>query len=215
MSQRLFDMIVQKEMTKKKTAKQEKIIECAIRLFAEKGYANTSTAEIAKAAEVSEGTIFKHYGTKDQLLLSVVLPFIKEFFPMMTQEVMGEILKENSVSFEDFLRAFLRNRSDFLMENKEIFRVLVKEVMYRDEALRMELFNYFLQQVPPILGQIIEGFRARGEVVDQPPERILKTIAPVFGGFFVSRLVLFDLEINDQDIEDLVQMIIRGIGRRA
>lgn len=215
MSQRLFDMIVEKELTKKKTAKQEKIIECAIRLFAEKGYANTSTAEIAKAAEVSEGTIFKHYGTKDQLLLSVVLPFIKEFFPMMAQEVMGEILKENSVSFEDFLRAFLRNRSEFLMENKEIFRVLVKEVMYRDEALRMELFNYFLQQVPPILGKIIEGFRARGEVVDQPPERILKTIAPVFGGFFVSRLVLFDLEINDQDIEDLVQMIIRGIGRRA
>lgn len=214
MSNRLFDMIVEKELTKKKTAKQEKIVEVAIRLFAEKGFANTSTAEIAKAADVSEGTIFKHYGTKDQLLLSVVLPFIKEFFPMMAREVMEEIFSDQNISFEEFVRAFLKNRTEFLVKNKEIFRVLVKEVMYRDEELRMELFNYFMKQVPPILGKIFEEFRARGEIIDQPPERILKTIAPVFGGFFVSRLVLFNIDISDQDIEDLVQMIIHGIGKR-
>ena len=81
MSNSLFESIIEQGDTKKKTKKQEAIVEAAIKLFAEKGYANTSTAEIAKLAEVSEGTIFKHYRTKDTLLLSVMLPFIKENFP--------------------------------------------------------------------------------------------------------------------------------------
>ena len=84
MSNSLFDAIIEQGATKKKTKKQEAIVEAAIKLFAEKGYANTSTAEIAKLAEVSEGTIFKHYRTKDTLLLSVMLPFIKENFPSLS-----------------------------------------------------------------------------------------------------------------------------------
>ena len=51
----LFESILEQWATKKKTKKQLAIVEAAIKLFAEKGYANTSTAEIAKVAEVSEG----------------------------------------------------------------------------------------------------------------------------------------------------------------
>ena len=48
MSNSLFESIIEEGDTKKKTKKQEAIVEAAIKLFAEKGYANTSTAEIAK-----------------------------------------------------------------------------------------------------------------------------------------------------------------------
>ena len=87
LSNKIFDAILTQGVTKKQTEKQQKIIETAIQLFAEKGYANTSTAEIAKASGVSEGTIFKRYGTKDNLLLSVILPFVSELFPQMAQEM--------------------------------------------------------------------------------------------------------------------------------
>ena len=60
----------------KPTTKQKKIIESAILIFSEKGYANASTAEIARHAGVSEGTIFKHYGTKENLLLSLIIPYL-------------------------------------------------------------------------------------------------------------------------------------------
>lgn len=48
----------------KLSEKQIKILEAAIEIFAEKGYASTSTSEIAKRAGVAEGTIFRHYKTK-------------------------------------------------------------------------------------------------------------------------------------------------------
>lgn len=48
----------------KLTKKQIAILEAATDLFAEKGYAGTSTSEIANKAEVAEGTIFKHFKSK-------------------------------------------------------------------------------------------------------------------------------------------------------
>ena len=57
LSNPIFDKILAQGLIKGKTEKQQRIIETTIKLFAEKGYANTSTAEIAKVAGVSEGTI--------------------------------------------------------------------------------------------------------------------------------------------------------------
>ena len=133
LSNPIFDTILAQGLIKGKTEKQQRIIETTIKLFAEKGYANTSTAEIAKVAGVSEGTIFKHYGKKDQLLLSVILPFVNDFFPNMAKELIEETMLEQTTSFEEFLRNLLKNRVAFITENKEIFRVIVKEIIYKEE----------------------------------------------------------------------------------
>lgn len=56
------------------TDKQKKILIAAIESFAEKGYASTSTSEIAKKAGVAEGTIFRHYKTKKSFSISLLSP---------------------------------------------------------------------------------------------------------------------------------------------
>src|SRR5713226_8711821 len=43
------------------------IVEAAVPLFARKGFAGTTTKEIAEAAEVSEALLFKHFPTKAAL----------------------------------------------------------------------------------------------------------------------------------------------------
>lgn len=50
------------------TGKQETILIVALRLFAERGFENTPTSQIAKKAGVSEGLIFRHFENKDGLL---------------------------------------------------------------------------------------------------------------------------------------------------
>ena len=57
---------------RKKTAKQERILEAATRLFAEKGYEAATTAEIAEAADVGVGTLFRYAGSKAELLVAVM-----------------------------------------------------------------------------------------------------------------------------------------------
>jgi AcrR family transcriptional regulator len=47
---------------------KQRIINAARRLFMDKGYAATSTADLAVAADVAEGSIFYHFGSKRRLL---------------------------------------------------------------------------------------------------------------------------------------------------
>ena len=50
----------------------EKFVAIARALFAEKGYANTSTPEIVKAAGVTRGALYHHFGDKQGLFRAVI-----------------------------------------------------------------------------------------------------------------------------------------------
>jgi AcrR family transcriptional regulator len=54
------------------TDKKERILNAALELFANQGYAATSTSKIAKAAGVSEGLIFRHFKNKEGLLAALM-----------------------------------------------------------------------------------------------------------------------------------------------
>ena len=54
------------------TEKQEKILKAALNLFAQNGYASTSTSKVAKEAGVSEGLIFRHFENKEGLLKAIM-----------------------------------------------------------------------------------------------------------------------------------------------
>jgi len=54
------------------TEKQERILSCALELFAEQGFDATSTSKVAKAAGVSEGLIFRHFESKNGLLDAIL-----------------------------------------------------------------------------------------------------------------------------------------------
>lgn len=51
---------------------RERIMRAAEELFAERGYARSSTRAIAARAGVNEVTLFRHFGTKQQLLRAVI-----------------------------------------------------------------------------------------------------------------------------------------------
>lgn len=196
----------------KQTERQKRILDVAITLFAEKGYSNTSTAEIAKMAEVAEGTVFKHYGTKENLLLSIMVPFIKEFFPTMIDELFEELMDQD-VSFERFLTLLLKNRITFFNENREIFQVFIKEIIYK-ESLKKELLPYMLKNASDRIIKIIEVFQKRGEIIAMPVDKILSMLSTHISGFFISRFVLLNKQsINDEEIDDMVHFVLNGIGK--
>lgn len=199
------------EKSNKQTVKQKKIIEVAIISFAEKGYSNTSTAEIAKKAGVAEGTIFKHYGTKENLLLSIMVPFIKDFFPVKIDELIGNLMNDKC-SFEEFLRALLTDRNAFLAENREIFQVVVKEIFYKEE-LRNELLPFVLEVGSNNLKKVIEVFKKQGEIKDIQNEVVLKMMFTAIGGMFITNFVLLNKHsISEKEIEDVICFIMNGLG---
>ncbi|KYD20998.1 TetR/AcrR family transcriptional regulator [Caldibacillus debilis] len=206
-------MIARLQSDKKPTDKKQKIAEAAVQLFAEKGYANTSTSEIAKRAGVAEGTIFRHYGTKENLLLSILLPFLKESLPGMAESVFREISSQGMDSLEDFFRALLKNRYQFFKENREIFQVFIKELLY-NENFRNEIVPHFTENVFQRIRQTIVHFQERGEIRDLPAQSLARTIFTFVFSFFVSRFVLMpeNAFLDDEtELENFVQIVLHGI----
>src|ERR1039457_4107086 len=59
-------------VTPKSSVRTDKILQAAGKLFARQGYYGTSTREIARLADVSENTIFRHFDNKDDLFWSAL-----------------------------------------------------------------------------------------------------------------------------------------------
>ena len=60
-----------KKNTKVKNTKK-KILEEALKLFAQRGYVGTSMSDIATALGVTKAALYKHYTSKQQILDSIV-----------------------------------------------------------------------------------------------------------------------------------------------
>lgn len=52
--------------------KKQRILDTAARLFAERGFSRTPTSLLAKEAGVAEGTIFRHFKSKDDIFLELI-----------------------------------------------------------------------------------------------------------------------------------------------
>lgn len=72
------------------TDKQEKILNAALELFANDGYAATPTSTIAKKAGVSEGLIFRHFENKKGLLDALI-----QEAEVRLAEIFGPVLFES------------------------------------------------------------------------------------------------------------------------
>lgn len=69
---------------------REKVFQAAKKLFAEKGYNETRSGDIAKCAGVSHGTVFSHFKTK-----SAILERMQEEFLALEINRIGELKTEN------------------------------------------------------------------------------------------------------------------------
>ena len=57
---------------RRKEARPQELLEAALALFVEKGFAATRTEEVAQRAGVSKGTLYLYYPSKEELFKSVV-----------------------------------------------------------------------------------------------------------------------------------------------
>src|SRR6266436_7430087 len=61
------------------------LLEAALRIFAERGYANTKLEDIAVAVGVTKGTIYHYFATKEDLLLRAIEQYHERAFQPLQQ----------------------------------------------------------------------------------------------------------------------------------
>lgn len=194
--------------------KQRKIIESAVELFSEKGYANTTTSEIAQMAGIAEGTLFRYYKTKDALLKALLIPFRQSVIPKISKEVLSLLKLQVFKSIEDFLTFFIKNRLEFIRENQKIFKVFVKELYYKED-FRMECLPQFdNDEIKEFANSLINKAKENGEIKNIPNYIIFRDFGIFSISYCVARFTILPQELfldDDTEVRMLVERIMCGI----
>lgn len=197
----------------KMTPKQIAILQAAIEVFSEKGYSAAATSEIAQKAGVAEGTIFRYYKTKKDLLLSIVGPTMSRLIAPFVLRNFNDVLEAPYDSFEEFLRAFMVNRLEFARKHFKILKILIQEIPFQ-KALREQFVENISDKVVERVTDIMEHFKEKGEVINVPTPAILRfTISSIVGYLLTRLLLLPDKNWNDEEEINLtISFIMHGIG---
>lgn len=212
----MSDMLEILRSEKNMTPKQIEIIQAAIELISEKGYYNTSTSEIAKRAGVAEGTIFRHYSTKKDLLVKIVTPVITNFAaPMFAEKFVDQVFRKDFAHFEDLMYAFIKNRFEFAQSNIPLLKILMQELAFHPE-IQGSYKKVFNEKVYPAFNQTLNFYKEKGELQDLPNETIIRLIVPTIVGFMITRFILQpDKEWDDEaEIKQLISIIMGGVGEK-
>lgn len=115
--------------------KEEKILQSAIQIFSEKGFSAATTSEIAKNAGVAEGTIFRYFKTKKDILRGILIQTINLFSGKI---VMDGIEKIFNASEDKDLRSIVKELIyDRLKLADSVFpmaRIIITEAIYHEDV---------------------------------------------------------------------------------
>ncbi|MBI5420629.1 MAG: TetR/AcrR family transcriptional regulator [Deltaproteobacteria bacterium] len=150
------------------TQKRAAILAAASRLFAEKGYGNTPTSEIAREAGVAEGTLYHHFGSKDGIFLTI-------FDETADGYVAGaESLVREGRPGADTLRDFIGFHFDYLGRHATQFLIILRDFPERisgektgPAAFRRKKFS----RLTSLLSEILDRGAADGTLRLRHPAR--------------------------------------------
>ena len=120
--------------------RREQLLDTAAVLFAQRGYARSTTAELAKAAGVTEPIIYRHFESKKDLFIALV-----ERTATRTLELWAQRLADAKDAAER-LRRLLGDNPMTLEETREPYLVMMQAITEVDDReIRKAVTSHFAE----------------------------------------------------------------------
>jgi AcrR family transcriptional regulator len=188
-----------------KADKWERILAAATKLFAERGYAATTT-DIARAAGIGTGSLFLYVPSKEHLLVAV---FRKEMDAAWERAVSSA---DRGATLDDQLMQVFNHVLDFCEESPELLNVYVKVMPFISDVPRSVAFASGDHYMDMIVGLLSEAQRDRRLQQDAPLETLSMNLYAVFL-YHLQRGVAGHVASAQcrSDLRDSVQLQLRGL----
>ena len=131
--------------------KHQKILKAAVKVFAEKGFYNSRVSEIAKEANVADGTIYLYFKNKDDILISL----FEEEFGQIVENMRKELAKEKDPLQK--IRIFAITHLSIVSKQQQLGEVLGVEVRQSSKFMKEYINNPFIEYLNLIRSIVIEG----------------------------------------------------------
>ena len=123
--------------------KRAKIIDTAMRYFAEQGYHAARVGDIAKELGIAKGSVFQHFGSKDGLFFEVYKKAVRSFPRYL--DAPPEVREHG---FFEILRYWLERTEHLIREDWIPYRVSLLGNYGTDLTLKREINRFLLAEDP-------------------------------------------------------------------
>ena len=132
--------------------RQEQIKKAVLDIIYTDGLKNLSTRNLAKQIGMSEGSIFRHFASKQDIIFSIIKDVQTDFIGSLRS-----IANSKAVP-EERLNSLLCQTVTYLTENKGITMLLFSEASHRNDAsLKESLLQIFNNQKKLVSKIILDG----------------------------------------------------------
>lgn len=207
-------MGLEERRKREKKNRKNAILKAARRLFFENGFRPVTVESIAKKAELSKGSIYLYFKSKEEIYTQILLSDIDKF-----HEHFKEIL-QNSTSASEAITRFAIIYVDLFLNDRELFRILMTFMLHTNAMnLPEDLNKHIIKSTNRNINTIEEIFRygiKRGEF---PPTMNLRLSRNAFWGLLngIISLHLFTgaeskrVEVIHSTITAGLEIYIRGL----
>jgi AcrR family transcriptional regulator len=151
---------------------EAKILKAAQRLFARRGYGGTTTRDLAQAAGVAEGTLFRHFESKKAILVRVATDGWVELLTDLLTEL-SEMANYKAIG------QVMQHRMNNLPHNTDLMRVCFMEAQFHPE-LREQVQGEVVTKMLDVTEAFFQTAIDRGIYRKMDP----RVVARIFLGMF-------------------------------
>jgi AcrR family transcriptional regulator len=182
---------------------RSKILAAVRELYTSKGSRGTTTREVADLAGVNEATVFRHFGTKGQLLAAMLDHYSTfEELPRMLERVRAHPTVEKQ------LQALALESIELMKRKEDLIKVSMAEELTNPDGLtcawrgpseaRSMIAGYFAEKTAS--GQL------RGE-----PQILARVFMSLFFSYVMARRIWADLNVpKERAVETMVELFVNG-----
>ena len=162
---------IRNPIQKRSIEKKQNIIKYGFELICEKGYHNTNTAEIAKAAGVSTGIVYQYFNDKRDIFMQGIEQYSKSLlFPI------NEILSQNTKNFD--LEKELNNIIKTLIKNHKLSESAHEEIyalQHSDPEVAQIFFNQEIEATDKFI-EVLENNNIKTDNIREKAHLIISMI---------------------------------------
>lgn len=155
--------------------RKESIILTAIEIIDRLGFQGLSIKEIAKRQDISEGTLYKHYKSKDDLMLAVL-----EYYTMFDDEIFQTIKLKNYTTRES-ITYYVTRFAEYYQSYPELTALLNLNEFLRNEAGISHKVIQIFEERSAFIAFLIDKGIDKGEVCSDTNAESLTAI--ILGSF--------------------------------
>ena len=141
---------------REKDQRRSAILNAARKLFFEKGFRYVTVENIARKAELSKGSIYLYFNSKEEIYTQILLNDIDKF------NKKSSLIFQNGKSAAELVMVFAFIYVDFFLNDRELFRIMMTFMLHTEDMNLAETVNQHIIEVTNNTVKIIETILQQG-----------------------------------------------------